>query len=52
MPKGLNHYDLHVWLWKTNPAGTFAATNPALKCPKQGYSFEESAPKLVQQPGH
>jgi hypothetical protein len=52
MPKGLNHYDLHVWLWKTNPAGTFAPTNPALKCPKHGYSFAESAPRLVQHQGH
>ena len=52
MPKGLAHYDLHVWLWKTNPAGTFAPTNPALKCPKNGYSFAESAPKLVQHQGH
>lgn len=51
MPTGMHHYDLHVWLWKTNPAGIFAATNPALKCPKQGYSFEEAAPKLVHQ-GH
>ena len=51
MPTGMHHYDLHVWLWKTNPAGTFAATNPALKCPKQGYSFKEAAPKMVHQ-GH
>ena len=26
------HYDLHVWLWANNPAGTFAAWNPALSC--------------------
>ena len=52
MPTGLSHYDLHVWLWKTNPAGVFAPTNPALKCPKHGYSFSEAAPKLVQPPGH
>ena len=51
MPAGLHHYDLHVWLWKANPAGTFSPTNPALKCPKQGYSFEEAAPKLVDR-GH
>jgi hypothetical protein len=52
MPTGMHHYDLHVWLWKTNPAGTFSPTNPALKCPKGGYSFAESAPKLVQHQGH
>lgn len=47
MPEGLHHYDLHVWLWKNNPAGVFSATNPAIKCPKQAYSFDEAAPKLV-----
>jgi len=52
MPEGLHHYDLHVWLWKTNPAGVFAPTNPSIKCPKQGYSFEEAAPKLVNAQTH
>jgi len=47
MPEGLHHYDLHVWLWKANPAGVFAATNPAVKCPKRGYTFKEAAPKMV-----
>lgn len=26
------HYDLHVWLWKYNPAGLFAPFNPNLSC--------------------
>jgi hypothetical protein len=26
------HYDLHVWVWKHNPAGMFAVWNPALSC--------------------
>jgi hypothetical protein len=52
MPTGLHHYDLHVWLWKENPSGIFSPTNPALKCPKQGYSFRERAPKLVQHQEH
>lgn len=26
------HYDLHVWLWADNPAGTFAMFNPELAC--------------------
>jgi hypothetical protein len=30
MPK---HYDLHVWLFKHNPAGLFAAFNPSVRCP-------------------
>jgi hypothetical protein len=50
MPAGLHHYDLHVWLWKHNPEGLFAPTNPAVKCPKGPYTFEEVAPNLVK--GH
>jgi hypothetical protein len=52
MPAGLHHYDLHVWLWKDNPAGIFSPTNPAVKCPKGAYSFAESAPKRVQHQAH
>jgi hypothetical protein len=26
------HYDLHVWLWKRNPAGVFAVWNPDVSC--------------------
>ena len=47
MPDGLHHYDLHVWLWKTNPEGVFSPTNPVVKCPTTGYSFTEAAPKMV-----
>ena len=49
MPHHLNHYDLHVWLWKQNPAGLFAPTNPDVKCPKSAYTFRETAPALVPQ---
>lgn len=52
MPDGLHHYDLHVWLWKHNPAGTFSPTNPDVKCPKGAYSFSERAPKLVPHGKH
>jgi hypothetical protein len=27
------HYDLHVWLFKPNPAGVFASWNPRVHCP-------------------
>jgi hypothetical protein len=27
------HYDLHVWLWRNNPAGMFAPWNSAVTCP-------------------
>ena len=47
MPAGAHHYDLHVWLWKTNPEGVFSPINPAVKCPTTGYSFAEEAPKMV-----
>lgn len=47
MPDGLVHYDLHVWLWKNNPAGVYSPTNPDLKCPKSSYSFSEDAPKMI-----
>jgi hypothetical protein len=26
------HFDLHAWVWKHNPAGTFAAWNPRVTC--------------------
>lgn len=26
------HYDLHVWLYQTNPSGELAATNPEVDC--------------------
>jgi hypothetical protein len=29
------HYDLHAWVWKRNPAGTFAMWNPRVECPKE-----------------
>jgi hypothetical protein len=27
------HYDLHAWVWKHNPSGTFAQYNPDVSCP-------------------
>jgi hypothetical protein len=27
------HYDLHVWVWRHNPSGTFAMWNPLAHCP-------------------
>jgi hypothetical protein len=42
MPKELEHYDLHVWLWKDNPKGTFESTNAAVECdPKAPYTHAE-----------
>lgn len=41
MPAQLRHYDLHVWLWRENPNGTFEPTNLAVKCPAGGYTHAE-----------
>lgn len=27
------HYDLHAWVWRHNPSGTFAIWNPRVDCP-------------------
>jgi hypothetical protein len=32
-PKMPIHYDLHVWLYRHNPAGMFAMWNPTVGCP-------------------
>jgi hypothetical protein len=49
MPAALRHYDLHVWLWKDNPAGMFVSTNKAVKCsPKATYTV----PIGAGMPGH
>jgi len=36
LPRALHHYDLHVWIFKPNPRGLFAVTNPTVKCPTGG----------------
>jgi len=30
-------YSLHAWVWRDNPAGTFAMWNPRVKCPGGGH---------------
>ena len=50
LPEGLHHYDLHVWLWKANPTGLFAPTNPAVQCGRYGYTIVEEAPRFVPHP--
>lgn len=51
MPQSLHHYDLHVWLFKENPAGTFSATNPTVSCDGYGYAFLEEPPAHVAHHG-
>jgi hypothetical protein len=52
MPPEMHHYDLHVWLWKANPTGVFKSTNPAVSCPKTGYSYSGMPPKMVGEHTH
>jgi hypothetical protein len=52
MPAGLHHYDLHVWLWKSNPAGLFSPTNPTVSCAGYGYALAEEAPHITPHPHH
>ena len=32
-PVPVPHWSLHIWLWKDNPSGLFAAFNPEVSCP-------------------
>jgi hypothetical protein len=50
LPKELHHYDLHVWLFKNNPAGMFSPTNPDVKCPEGPYTLHMDAPVYVEHP--
>ena len=47
MPAEMSHYDLHVWLFKDNPEGMFAPTNPAVKCVGYSYALDEHSTKMV-----
>jgi len=40
MPVSLEHWDLHVWLWRANPAGVYTPTNAAVKCPRSVYTAQ------------
>lgn len=49
MPAELAHYDLHVWLFKNNPEGMFAPTNPAVKCTGYSYALDLDSTKMVME---
>lgn len=51
MPQELHHYDLHVWLFKENPEGVFAVTNPNVSCDDSGYAFLEEPPAIAAHHG-
>jgi hypothetical protein len=52
MPRELHHYDLHVWLFKENPSGLFAATNPNVGCAGHGYALMEEPTAIVAHGSH
>jgi hypothetical protein len=47
MPRELHHYDLHVWLFKENPAGLFAVVNPHVGCAGHPYALMEQPTAIV-----
>jgi hypothetical protein len=47
LPSVLHHYDLHVWLWKENPAGLFKPINPSVTCGDYSYTVKLDAPRIV-----
>lgn len=47
MPVELAHYDLHVWLFKSNPLGIFSPTNPDVTCEGADYPLAVEAPLIV-----
>jgi hypothetical protein len=47
IPKEFAHYDLHAWLFKENPLGLFAATNPEVKCEGYAFALAEHPTKLL-----
>ena len=49
MPAAMAHYDLHVWLFKDNPEGMFAPTNPAVKCTGYSYALDLHSTKMVME---
>jgi hypothetical protein len=50
IPKEYVHYDLHAWLFKNNPLGMFAPTNPDVSCKGSDFSLLEKPTKMVSGP--
>jgi hypothetical protein len=50
LPKAFTHYDLHVWLFKDNPLGMFATTNPDVNCAGYMHELLEQPTKFVEHP--
>ncbi len=50
IPKDFVHYDLHAWLFKDNPLGMFAPTNPTVTCKGYDKVLVEDSTKLMPGP--
>ena len=50
IPKEFVHYDLHAWLFKDNPLGMFAPTNPNVSCEGFDFALLEKPTKMVPGP--
>lgn len=50
IPQDFHHYDLHVWLFRDNPEGMFAPTNPNVSCEEADFALLEKPTKLVEVP--
>ncbi len=50
IPKDFVHYDLHAWLFKSNPLGMFEPTNPDVTCKDSDFSLLEPPTKHVHGP--
>jgi hypothetical protein len=50
IPKQYVHYDLHAWLFKDNPLGMFAPTNPDVSCKDSDFALLEAPTKMVHGP--
>ena len=50
IPKEFVHYDLHLWLFKENPLGLFAPTNPNVKCDGYEHALLEKPTAMVHGP--
>ena len=42
------HYDLHVWLYRQNPAGIFARWNPRVSCPTPAAASTSDTKEVTQ----
>jgi hypothetical protein len=50
IPKEFVHYDLHAWLFKKNPLGMFAPTNPDVSCKGSDFALLEKPTRMMPGP--